>query len=164
MFDLPEKKRSLRNELRRQLRHAHFGCLQGSVWVSPDPMDKIRHDLRSTSPDCGVMIFLDATTCGGENAAEVVKSSWDFAKLGRLFQAHAEHIQKLPAGKKGHVGTDLLAWASKENALWLACMAADPLLPRELLPNTYPGLEAWKKRIAALRKAGKLALKDSTKL
>ena len=37
VFDLPEKKRGLRNDLRKQLRSARFGGLQRSVWISPGP-------------------------------------------------------------------------------------------------------------------------------
>jgi len=164
VFDLPERKRGLRNELRRQLRYAHFGCLQASVWVSPDPMEGICSGLRSTSPDCGVMTFLEAITCGGEKAADMVKSAWDFAKINRLYQSHGAHLEKLPTGKKGNIQEELLAWGTEEKALWQACMEADPLLPRELLPKDYHGVKVWQKRIAVLRKAGKLALTGFAKL
>ena len=110
------------------------------------------------------MTFLEASTCGGEKAADIVASAWDFTKLGRLFQSHGEHLAKLPNRPKGNVRTELLAWASKEKALWHACMLADPLLPGELLPKDYPGEEAWKKRMSTLHKAGKLALAETAKL
>ena len=164
VFDLPENMRSLRKELRRQLRQAHFGCLQGSVWVSPDPMDEICSGLRSMSLDCGVMTFLEATTCGGEKPADMVKSAWDFAKINRLFHSHGEHLAQLPKGTKGNIQKELLAWGAEEKALWQACMAEDPLLPAELLPKDYSGTSAWKKRVTMLRKAGKLASSEFTKL
>ena len=164
VFDLPEKKRGLRNELRRQLRHAHFGCLQASVWISPDPMDEIRSGLRSTAPDCGVMTFLEATTCGGEKSEDVVKSAWDFAKINRLYSAHGEHLKMLPTKKEMNFRAKLHEWASSEKSHWQACMETDPLLPRELLPEDYVGEQAVKKRLAALRKAGKLAQAEFAKL
>ena len=164
VFDLPEKKRGLRNELRRQLRHARFGCLQGSVWVSPDAMDEIRRRLRSTSPDCGVMTFLEATTCGGEKPEDMVRSAWNFEKINRFYKTHGEHLKKLPSGKEKNFRSKLLEWASQEKSLWQACIETDPLLPRELLPGDYAGEQAGKARFATLRKGGKLAQAEFAKL
>lgn len=164
IFDLPEQKRGLRNELRKQLRNAHFGCLQASVWISPDPLDQIRAKLRSASVDCGVMTFLEATTCGGETAADVVEAAWDFSRLQGIFQSHKEHLEKLPSGKRRNRWPELHAWASQEKSLWHACMAADPLLPAELLPKDYPGERAWRDRVDCLRKASRLALEMAPKL
>jgi DNA-binding transcriptional regulator PaaX len=41
LFDVPQAKASLRAGLRRKLRALHFGWLQNSVWLSPDPVDAI---------------------------------------------------------------------------------------------------------------------------
>ena len=164
VFDLPEKKRGLRNELRRQLRRAHFGCLQGSVWIGPDSMEEICRGLRSLCPDCSVMTFLEATTCGGEKTSDVVESAWDFAKINRLYRSHGEHLGQFPSRKRRDSRPELLEWASQEKALWQACMVADPLLPRELLPGGYLGEQAWKERLVVLRRAGKLAQAELAKL
>src|SRR5438445_443848 len=45
MFDVPEEQNSRRDRLRRFLRSRSFGCLQGSVWISPDPLQEIRQNL-----------------------------------------------------------------------------------------------------------------------
>ena len=39
VFDLPEAKNKLRVRLRRFLQEQHFGYLQNSVWITPDPLE-----------------------------------------------------------------------------------------------------------------------------
>jgi hypothetical protein len=37
-FDIPNARTALRTKLRRDFRARGFGCIQRSVWVSPDPL------------------------------------------------------------------------------------------------------------------------------
>src|SRR6185503_3153357 len=46
MFDLPTGRQSARVRLIRWLRRCHFGYLQRSVWVHPDPMVQLRQSLK----------------------------------------------------------------------------------------------------------------------
>jgi phenylacetic acid degradation operon negative regulatory protein len=162
VFDLPEDKRGLRNELRRQLKHARFGGLQGSVWVSPDSVYSIEGALKKTSAACGVMTFFEGTTCGGESPADVVASAWNFQKINRSYQDYQAHLKELPRAGIPTIREALLDWAREEKDLWSNCMHCDPLLPRELWPEGYLGETAWKKRIAILRRIGKMACKEFT--
>jgi DNA-binding transcriptional regulator PaaX len=47
----------------------------------------------------------------------------------------------------------LRRWAAKERVAWFNAISADPLLPQRLLPQDYPGQEAWRLRIKTLRAA-----------
>jgi len=160
VFDLPEDRRALRNELRRQLRKARFGGLQGSVWVSPDPLGAIRDQLKKTAAECGVLTFFEGATCGGESAEEVVESAWDFAAIKNIYSKYLAHLEALPISGTRAIRENLLAWGQTEKALWAACLASDPLLPRELWPKAYSGARAWQRRITQLGKAGRLAWQE----
>ncbi len=161
VFDLPEKKRGLRNELRRELRAARFGGLQGSVWISPDPVNKVGEQLKKTASSCGMITFFEGGTCCGESNAEVVSTAWNFTKIRSDYEIYLSHLQSMPNAVGDGVRENLLEWGRIEKQLWSDCMAFDPLLPRELWPDDYPGEMAWKERIKSLRRAGKLAEKSS---
>ena len=163
VFDLPETKRGLRNGLRKQLRAARFGGLQRSVWISPDPVDGIWEQLKKTAASCGVMTFFEGLTCCGETSSEMVAAAWDFGKIRQNYQDYLAHLNQVPRAGGTEVLARLLEWGCQEKKLWLDCLEADPLLPRELWPAGYCGEKAWKKRIQVLHLAGKLAAKAHTK-
>jgi phenylacetic acid degradation operon negative regulatory protein len=162
MFDLPEEKRGLRNQLRKQLRAACFGGLQGSVWISPDPVHLIGEELKKTASACGVMTFFEGVTCCGESSPELVAAAWDFTKIHEGYEIYRAHLKGMPSPADEDFEHKLLEWGRLERELWSECVAGDPLLPRELWLEGYPGEKAWKERIPALRRAGKLACKART--
>ncbi len=160
VFDLPENKRGLRNELRRQLRAAKFGGLQGSVWISPDSVHTVRETLNKQAISCGALTFFEGTTCGGELNSDVVSSAWDFRMIHRAYEEYSNHARQMPEGGTNHFLDNLVEWGRQEMVLWKICMSVDPLLPRPLWPENYPGEKAWRERITCLRRAGKQASKN----
>lgn len=156
VFDLPEEKRGLRNELRRILRKTRFGCLQGSVWITPEPMDAVREDLKRVHGGCGVLSFFEGRPCCGESDAELVSAAWDFGRINGLYADFLAHLEAAP-GRAAVTRERLLEWGRRERELWLACLAADPLLPAVLLPRSYAGRAAWRKRAEVLRRTARLA-------
>jgi phenylacetic acid degradation operon negative regulatory protein len=162
VFDLPEKQRGLRNELRKQLRTARFGGLQGSVWISPDPVHVIGEQLKKLASSCGVMTFFEGMTCCGESASELVAAAWDFEKIHDSYQDYMAFLKQVPRTERPRSRDNLLEWGCREKQLWSLCLEADPLLPRELWLGGYPGEKAWKARVQVLRRVGKLANKDLT--
>jgi DNA-binding transcriptional regulator PaaX len=157
VFDLPEKKCGLRNELRKQLRSARFGGLQRSVWISPDPVQVIGKQLRKSASTCGVMTFFEGVTCCGESTSEMVAAAWNFTKIQSDYEDYLAHLKQMPGDSGVDSRDKLLEWGCQEKKLWSVCLEEDPLLPRELWPAGYTGEKAWKKRVLALRRAGKLA-------
>jgi phenylacetic acid degradation operon negative regulatory protein len=164
LFDLPESKRGLRNELRRQLKSAQFGGLQKSVWVSPDPVDAIGESLKKTAASAGVIFFFEGTGCLGEGDANIVRQAWNFERINGAIEAHRLHIRQIPDSGEAGWRERLLEWATVEKNLWSRVLEVDPLLPRELWPENYLGEKAWKNRLAVLRKAGEIVAKGHANL
>ncbi len=159
VFDLPEEKRSLRNELRRELRTARFGGLQGSVWVSPDPVTLVGEQLKKTAASCGMITFFEGRTCCGESHAEIVSSAWDFSVIKLKYETYLLHLHSVTEGSGDALLKKLFHWGRIEKQLWADCMESDPLLPRELWPPSYLGEKAWNERGKTLRRLGKLTVK-----
>lgn len=163
LFDLPEEKRAVRNVLRKQLRAAHFGGLQRSAWITPDPIDAIGESLKKVAADSGVMTFFEGATCGGETSEELVATAWNFAKINGAFTDHQSLLNTLPKEGSKQLRERLLDWAQEEKNSWSFCMTIDPLLPRSLCPNGYLGEITWKNRTATLHRAAVLANKSCDK-
>ncbi len=144
LFDLPVEKARLRMQLWRSLRAHHFGYLQGSVWVSPDPTGKLREILGTGPAHPESSLLIEGRPAAGESDEEIVSGAWDFALVNRRYQQYLEFLRQPPP-----TGPRLMAWSQRENRLWLTACRTDPLLPQQLLPPGYLGKEAFTQRAAA---------------
>lgn len=157
LFDVPIARNSHRKRLRRYLQERGFGCLQGSVWVTPDPLEEERHILAGAKVDVESLLLLDARPCAGETDAEIVCGAWDFARINRRYAQLLNILDERPSGglKNPAAAKALLGWAAKEREAWLAAVLDDPLLPEAILPTDYLGQRAWQRRVEVIREAGK---------
>lgn len=145
-FDLKEDK--VRAKLRRVLRALRFGCLQRSVWISPDSSTSIKDALASENVDVTSLAIFDGRQSSGEEDSEIVKASWDFDQIGRLYknwQQHASPVEP-PAAWERMSPTVRNDWFREERRLWAEIIREDPFLPAALLPAGYPGRTVWEQR------------------
>jgi phenylacetic acid degradation operon negative regulatory protein len=149
LFDIPEKDKRLRDKLRRHLHAQHFGYLQNSVWVSPDPLDFERQIFKGSDINAESLLTLDAMPGTGEKNSDIVQGAWDFEAINKSYSEHIEVLETCPApdawrASKGK--SALRRWIESERESWRGAVAMDPLLPRPLCPHGYLGEKVWKLR------------------
>lgn len=155
LFDIPEKDRRIRAVLRRSLAAAHFGYLQNSVWVSPDPLDFERRIFKGTVINAESLLTLDAVPGTGERDNDIVCGAWAFKAINRSYGEHIQILHELPPPGEWAAGrgkSPLRHWIEAEREAWRDAVAGDPLLPRALHPPGYLGEKAWKLRSKQLEK------------
>jgi len=155
LFDVPTRANAQRERLRRYLRARGFGCLQKSVWITPDPVEEERQALDGGKIDVASLIFLEAQPCAGESDMEIVSGAWDFEKINRRYAEYLKVLQHRPDRSARSDGKTLFRWLSVEREAWLDAIGNDPLLPDRLLPPDYSGRDAWRRRQEALRVIGR---------
>lgn len=157
IFDVPTVKNAQRDRLRRYLRDKGFGCLQNSVWISPDPLDQEWQILGGGKINVKSLILLEARPCAGELDSEIVTGAWDFERINRRYARHLTVLEERPGGalRNEAVAKALQRWAAAEREAWLNAVTNDPLLPDRLLPSSYLGQRAWRRRVESLRDAGR---------
>ena len=158
MFDLPTGCQSARVRLIRWLRRCHFGYLQRSVWVHPDPMVQVRQALKEWADDAETMMVMEASCALGFSNAAIVVGAWDFTKINKGYQEYLSLADKAPPLKRKADSAEAawVHWLRQERAGWLDAVSADPLLPEGLLPKGYLGQQAAAARQAVLARAGEL--------
>jgi phenylacetic acid degradation operon negative regulatory protein len=158
LFDVPMGQSAHRERLRRYLRGRAFGCLQDSVWITPDPVAGEREVLAGGAVNVESLVILEARPCAGESDADLVAGSWDFERVNRGYERHRKVLEQRPDGPLGSLAAaqSLRRWAAREREAWREVITLDPLLPERLLPPNYAGREAWQRRIEALQRAGRL--------
>lgn len=158
LFDVPEVRTADRQRLRLYLRSRGFGCLQNSVWITPNPVSQERARLADGPVDVGTLILLEARPCAGETDEQIVAGAWDFADLNQRYAAHQAVLARRPRRSldSKEAAQAFYSWFRAEREAWMNAIECDPLLPEPLLPPGYAGQEAWRHRIAAMAEAGKL--------
>jgi len=143
VFDIPESSRKLREDLRNLIKAQSFGCLQKSIWISPDPFGKDIRNLRRMAPAPRTLSFLECSELYGGKPMEIAKAAWDFASLE---SSYTQYLSFLDYHQETSGQCPLEEFLAQENHLWDQAMGADPLLPNELLPKKYLGKDALKAR------------------
>jgi DNA-binding transcriptional regulator PaaX len=157
LFDVPITQNSHRKQLRRYLRNKGFGCLQNSVWVTPDSLEEESRVLIGGKINVESLILLEARPCAGESDAEIVAGAWDFEIINRYYTRHLKILRERPGGSLGNEAAAkvLRRWATAEREAWLDAVTNDPLLPERILPADYLGQQAWRRRVEVLQEAGR---------
>ncbi len=131
MYDIPEKERNKRWQLRQILRKLGFGAVQESVFISPLKVeDALQSFLHSRGLSEMVWVMRARRVLGMENR-EVVKRAWP---LGDLRQVYEELLDVSSAAEK-------LGATEEWGRYFLAADVCDPYLPKELLPSDWPGFK-----------------------
>ena len=157
LFDLPTGQNAQRERLRRYLRDAGFGCLQNSVWISPEPLAETGKILGGGKINVESLVLLEARPCAGESDAEIVAGAWDFARINHRYARHLKTLAEHPGGvlRNDAAAKALQRWAAAEREAWLDAVTNDPLLPGRILPSDYLGQQAWRRRVEVLRDASR---------
>ena len=157
LFDVPIGQDARRVRLRRYLRLRNFGCLQGSVWVTPDPLLGERQILAGGEVNVRSLVLLEARPCAGESDSEIVAGAWDFEKINQRYGKYLKVLDQFPNSPLRDVSSAkvMQRWAATERQAWLAAITVDPLLPERLLPPGYLGRDCWQRRLEILGEAGR---------
>lgn len=143
MFDLPESCRKERKRLLRWLKKHRFGCLQGSLWITPHPVPKDAIDYDGLGVSSEQMLTVEAAVLGGYSAQQIAAKAWNYDLINAGYQ---EYMTKLSRCKKA----DRRAYRAEAIKIWTLTSSADPFLPKEIEPPSYLGRKAWNARHAFL--------------
>lgn len=140
IFDIEERVRTKRNQLRAKLSKLGFGMIQESVWITP--LD-IGEDLREFLEAVGLKnetFVLTAHQDLGKDKREVAAKIWQLEEINKAYQ---EVINLWEEKQKKR---QLLTEGDKQRLKdkYLEALVSDPYLPGELLPQDWVGEKARK--------------------
>src|SRR5512140_3135985 len=129
IFDVPTARNTERARLRRYLREHGFGCLQRSVWVTPDALNEEKTILRGGDINVQTLVLLEAHAFAGESDEQIVAGSWDFSEISNRYQKYLNSLGERPTGalRTLQAAKALQLWAAMERQTWLHAVSLDPL-------------------------------------
>jgi DNA-binding transcriptional regulator PaaX len=134
----------------RTLRKNRFGCLQKSVWITPDPVLALAQLLHHDDARARSLVLLDALPCGGENHAELVRTAWNWAAINNHYGECLRFLEQIPRSAAAGDRLAVRGWLTQERSAWKEACILDPFVPEALLPPDYLGRKAWAMRCVVL--------------
>lgn len=140
LASVPETSRRLRHLLRTRLAWNGLGNLSPGVWVSPRPGRE--HEVREVL--AGIGVADTATLFTGRlgdlaEARRVAGRAWDLDGIGLAYEDFRDAVRALrPADDPG-----TFAAHARLVQEWRRFPFLDPALPAELLPDDWPGSQAF---------------------
>src|SRR6185295_4510945 len=127
VFDISAKEDKTRNALHYYLRNHGFGCLQRSVWITPDAIDDVKKDMAPESAKVKSMAFLKAQLCGGERNEQIVRAAWDFGRIHELYDDYLAVLARKPPLRSADFTSAkaFQAWIAEERQAWASVMSKD---------------------------------------
>ena len=148
-FDLPREASQARVKFWRWLRARRFGRLQGSVWITADPVSDLAAVAQEAGLDPGLVVVFTGRI-ENEQPGQVVAKAWDFPGLDRAYREYLEFSKRILAMLRRHQQplpmAELAPILSEDRRLWWAAVRSDPFLPKAILPPDYSGIDAWEIR------------------
>jgi phenylacetic acid degradation operon negative regulatory protein len=144
---IPESDRRARHVVRTRLNWAGFGSLGPGLWISPHPdreAEAVRVLREAGIADDAHVFVARRSRLGDERV--MVATAWDLTAIEDQYEQFIEEFRD-PAEFPDPAPSDALTWHPLTRQIelvhaWRRFPAADPALPRELLPARWSGLEA----------------------
>jgi phenylacetic acid degradation operon negative regulatory protein len=145
MYSIPERKREIRTELRKQLSWLGYGPLSSGSWVCP-------HDVQSELDELvarlGIEAFVERFTArheGFSDDAALAARCWDLEGINARYETFLERYRPLyESFLTRRDVSDAECFVQRFNLLheYRKFFFIDPDLPRELLPVGWQGTPA----------------------
>ncbi|MEN2466291.1 phenylacetic acid degradation operon negative regulatory protein PaaX [Ornithinibacillus sp. JPR2-1] len=145
VYTIPENKRHLRDELRKELVWSGFGLLSNSCWITPNPLEEQVNLLMEKYDIHEYVSFFNASYIGMNNEEDLVQKCWNLDDVNEKYQLFIqEYSQKYVIDKnkieKGEL-TDGSCFVKSALLVhqYRKFLFIDPNLPQELLPTRWLG-------------------------
>jgi phenylacetic acid degradation operon negative regulatory protein len=146
VFDFPEVARKARDAFRAQLRAQRLGCLQKSVWITPDPVIPAWRRLLTETKLTEWVLLFESAELGPVDDVEIASKVWSLDELAKGYERYLAEFKDFPRrlrqARSSELPGPLGQRAHRESRVYLGLLRDDPLLPEALLPKNVPALRA----------------------
>ncbi|WP_350302802.1 phenylacetic acid degradation operon negative regulatory protein PaaX [Peribacillus frigoritolerans] len=148
MYTIPEDKRQLRDDLRKELLWSGFGSFSSGCWISPNDLEKqINRLIEKYDIDEYVDFFISEYKGPKENQS-LVEKSWHLEEIESKYEEFIEKYSKQFIVHQSIISrgemSDADCFVERTNLVheYRKFLFIDPGLPKELLPSKWNGNHA----------------------
>ncbi len=136
-YEIPEKKRELRDRLRREMQGWGLGPWHRSFWITPHPVLTILKSLTSQKEEEQYIQAFDADHTFGDKEV-LIEKVWGKSALDKKYRELFKKWHDVLSGKE-----EKPEKLQKVVNDYVTILKDDPGLPKELLGEQWIGFEGW---------------------
>ncbi|MDH5161774.1 phenylacetic acid degradation operon negative regulatory protein PaaX [Heyndrickxia oleronia] len=147
-YSIPEDKRSIRDELRKELVWSGFGPIANSCWISPNPLIKQVHTLVDKYDISNYVHVFITEYKGPHENQRLIQECWDIEEINAQYKRFIDRYHPKYETVKKRIQTgnmspaDCFVERTKLVHEYRKFLFIDPGLPEELLPKKWLGNQA----------------------
>jgi phenylacetic acid degradation operon negative regulatory protein len=148
IYTIPEEKRELRNQIRKELSWTGFGMIAHSTWASPNPLEKQVMEIVKNYELENYTLFFKTQGLLSHSDHELVNKGWDLkeiaAKYDLFIQQYQTVFEKLKERAWNNTLSEEESFVERTKLVheYRKFLFLDPGLPVELLPENWNGFKA----------------------
>lgn len=145
MYTIPEEKRQIRDELRKELLWSGFGSFSNACWISPNNLEKEVKLLIEKYDISEYVDFFISKYIGPKDNHTLVEKSWPLEQIVEKYEEFIikyskQFIMNQEIIKRGEMSdADCFVERTKLVHEYRKFLFIDPGLPKELLPANWNG-------------------------
>ncbi|GGE12825.1 phenylacetic acid degradation operon negative regulatory protein PaaX [Marinithermofilum abyssi] len=147
-YSIPEEKRELRNQFRKELTWLGFGLILNSIWVSPNPLEEKVMELIKTYKLEPYVLFFQTNSILTFDNNEIVSRGWDIPEIAKKYDQFIDYYKPEYEKLKEQVWKGTISdreCFKIRTALvheYRKFLFIDPVLPNDLRPENWSGSHA----------------------
>ncbi len=148
MYTIPEDKRQLRDDLRKELLWSGFGSFSSGCWISPNDLEKQINRLIEKYDINEYVDFFISEYKGPKENQSLVEKSWHLEEIENKYEEFIEKYSKQFIVHQSIINrgemSDADCFVERTNLVheYRKFLFIDPGLPKELLPSKWNGNHA----------------------
>ncbi|WP_078411392.1 PaaX family transcriptional regulator [Priestia abyssalis] len=147
-YSVPEEKRELRNQIRKELSWTGFGMISNSTWASPNPMEKqIMELIKEYHLEDYIILFTSSSIVSHDNQS-IIEKGWNLPEIAKEYDVFIEDYRKkfedLKERAWNNTLTDEECFIERTILVheYRKFLFLDPDFPTDLLPADWSGSKA----------------------
>ncbi|WP_416825352.1 phenylacetic acid degradation operon negative regulatory protein PaaX [Ectobacillus polymachus] len=148
VYSIPEEKRQIRDEFRKELMWSGFGSFSNGCWISPNDLEKEVNILIDKYEIHDYVDFFISEYKGPDTNKRLIEKSWNLEDITNKYESFISQYSRnymIDQDKleKGQM-TDAECFVVRENLVheYRKFLFIDPGLPIDLLPENWSGIHA----------------------
>lgn len=148
IYSVPEEKRELRNQIRKELGWTGFGLISNSTWISPNPLEEQILEMIKTYQLEDYTILFSASSIVSHSNEDIIKKGWNLNQIEEEYEIFIAHFKEKFEDLKGKAWDEQLS--DEESFVeriklvheYRKFLFLDPGFPLDLLPKNWIGIDA----------------------
>lgn len=148
MYTIPEDKRQVRDELRKELLWSGFGSFSNGCWISPNNLEEEVKLLIQKYEIADYVDFFTAEYIGPHDHDTLIEKSWSLAEIEARYEEFMNQYSKQYIIHQSAITREIMSdaecFVERTNLVheYRKFLFIDPGLPQELLPPMWSGNHA----------------------